>query len=68
MHNKSIYTMTDTELYKFCVERGLTEEECHIIHCYIYEKLKGEDFYEAIGYSKNTACKKRKSALDKLLG
>ena len=61
--HKDIYAMTDDELYEHCRTCGLSEEDCRIAHFVVFDRLKGKELYDAIGYSKRQTIRKRQSIL-----
>lgn len=65
-NKQNIYAMTDAELYAHCRSRGLDDAECKIAHYVVFERLKGKDLYDAIGYSERQTIRKRKDILSKI--
>lgn len=63
MH-KSIFAMSEDELYAHCRSRGLDDADCKIAYFMIIERLKGKELYEAIGYSERQTKRKRKKILE----
>lgn len=63
---KSIYAMSEQELYKHCCNCGLDDVECKIAYYVVIERLKGKELYEAIGYSEAQAKRKRKKILESI--
>lgn len=63
INHKDIYGMTEQELYEHCRSRGLDDADCKIAHMIVFERLKGEALYYAIGYSERQAKRKRKKIL-----
>ena len=64
INHKDIYAMNETELYEHCRNCGLDDVECKIAYFVVIERLKGEELYNAIGYSEAQAKRKRKKILD----
>lgn len=58
--------MTDDEFEKFCKHKGLLDHEIKIADLAFRQGIKGEQFYEAIGYSAVHAKRLRKQIKDKL--
>lgn len=50
--NGNIYSMTDGEFVEYATSKGLTEMEIAIADQMFRKKLKGEELYSKIGYSK----------------
>lgn len=65
-NNINVHAMDKVELYHYCRSKGLDEEDCRIAHFIFYERLKGKEFYSAIGYSEAQAKRKRKHILSVL--
>lgn len=63
---KNIYEMTDTEFTEFGISKGLTDCEIMIADRIWRKHLKGQQLYNAIGYSKRQTIRLRKSILQKL--
>lgn len=61
--HKNIYAMSKQELYTHCRNCGLDDVDCKIAHMIVYERLKGEALYHAIGYSERQTKRKRKKIL-----
>ena len=61
--HKSIYSMSKDELYEHCKNCGLSEEDSRIAYFIVYERLKGQELYDAIGYSERHAKRKRSQIL-----
>lgn len=61
--HKDIYAMDKEELYKHCRNCGLSEEDCRIAYFIVFERLKGQELYDTIGYSESQAKRKRKQIL-----
>lgn len=66
LESKSLLEMTDSEFVKHCQHRNLDDEEIKIAELFIRQGLKGQEFYEAIGYSMAQSKRKRKRILEKL--
>lgn len=64
--NPNIYAMTEDELYSHCRSRGLSDAECKIAYYIVFERLKGKELYDAIGYSERQTIRKRKEILSKI--
>ena len=64
--SKSLEEMTDEEFVQFCLHKHLDDEEIKIAELFIRQKLKGQEFYNAIGYSMAQSKRKRKKILEKL--
>lgn len=62
-NHKSIYAMNEQELYEHCRNCGLDDVECKIAYYVVIERLKGNELYEAVGYSEAQAKRKRKKIL-----
>lgn len=56
--------MSENELYEHCRNKGLSHEECMIANIIVYKRLKGKDFYSAIGYSERQSKRIRKKILE----
>lgn len=65
-NKKSIEEMTDNEFIKYCQHKHLTDCEIKIAELFIRQNLKGQEFYEAIGYSVSQSKRIRKKILEKL--
>ena len=63
---KSIYAMSKDEFYKHCCSRGLDDVEYKIAYYVVIERLKGQELYNAIGYSERQTIRKRKEILSKI--
>ena len=61
--HKSIYSMTQAELYEHCRARGLDEADCEIAQFIVYHRLKGYNLYRVIGYSESQTKRIRKRIL-----
>ena len=61
--HKDIYTMSEQELYEHCRSRGLSDVDCKIAYYVVYERLKGQELYDAINYSERQAKRKRAQIL-----
>ncbi|MEG2541094.1 MAG: hypothetical protein RSB59_04940 [Clostridia bacterium] len=61
-----IYTLNDISFYDYCKKCGLSEEDSRIAYFVVIERLKGKEFYQAIGYSEAQSKRKRKYILEKL--
>ena len=61
--HKSIYSMSSEELYEHCRKCGLSDEDSRIAYFVVYERLKGKELYDAIGYSERHAKRKRSQIL-----
>jgi hypothetical protein len=66
LESKSLLEMTDAEFVKHCQHHNLDDEEIKIAELFIRQGLKGQDFYDAIGYSIAQSKRKRKKILEKL--
>lgn len=66
LESKSLLEMTDAEFVKHCQHRNLDDEEIKIAELFIRQGLKGQEFYDAIGYSMAQSKRKRKKILEKL--
>ena len=64
--HKNIYAMSEDELYDHCRAQGLSDADCKIAYFVVYERLKGRELYEAIGYSERQTKRKRKQILEKI--
>lgn len=62
-----LFTITEEELYKRCKAAGLDDVECKLAHLIIIERLKGQELYDAIGYSESQTKRKRKKILQLIL-
>lgn len=60
---KDIYSMSADELYKHCRSKGLDESYCQIANLIIIKRLKGQELYNAMGYSASQAKRIRKRIL-----
>lgn len=63
-HN--IYAMDETELYEHCRSRGLDDVDCKIAYYLVIERLKGQELYNAIGYSERQTIRKRQYIFQKI--
>lgn len=63
---KTVQEMTQEEFTRFCRHKNLTDEEIGIADAFLRRGLKGDAFYEAIGYSERQAIRKRKAIREKL--
>ena len=63
INHKDIYAMTEIELYEHCRSCGLDDVDCKIARLIVIERLKGQELYEAIGYSERQTKRKRKKIL-----
>ena len=64
--HKDIYAMDKDELYTHCRNCGLDDVECKIAYYVVFERLKGEELYDAIGYSERQTIRIRKEILSKI--
>lgn len=64
--SKTVKEMTKEEFVQFCRHKNLTDEEIAIADAFLRQDLKGDAFYEAIGYSERQAIRKRKAIREKL--
>lgn len=64
INHKDIYAMTEDELYEHCRSCGLDDVDCKIARLIVIERLKGQELYEAIGYSERQTKRKRKKILE----
>ena len=63
INHKDIYAMSEDELYEHCRSRGLSDADCKIAYFVVYERLKGKELYDAIGYSERQTKRKRADIL-----
>lgn len=63
---KTLIEMTDEEFIKHCKHKNLTMQETMIADCIIRKNLKGNELYNAIGYSKRQTINIRKQIFNKL--
>lgn len=61
--HKNIYAMSEQELYEHCRKQGLDDVDCKIAKIIVIDRLKGQELYNAIGYSESQAKRKRKYIL-----
>ena len=66
LETKDIYAMSKDELYEHCRSKGLDDVECKIAYYVVIERLKGQELYDAIGYSERQTIRKRKEILSKI--
>lgn len=64
--SKTVKEMAKEEFVQFCRHKNLTDEEIDIADAFLRKDLKGDAFYEAIGYSERQAIRKRKAIREKL--
>jgi len=64
--HKDIYAMSEDELYEYCRAQGLSDADCKIAYFIVYERLKGKELYDAIGYSERQTKRKRTEILNKI--
>lgn len=62
----NIYAMDKGQLYAHCRSRGLDDVDCKIAYYLVIEKLKGQELYDAIGYSERQTIRKRKYIFEKI--
>lgn len=63
---RTVHTLAKDELIRFMDNSLLSAEEKSAIQFHLIDKLKGENFYNAMGYSKSQCLRIYKSAINKI--
>ena len=66
VRERTLFELPKDELLSFMANSTLSDEEKDAIQYKVIEKLKGEQFYRAMGYSKRQSLRIYKSAVTKL--
>ena len=62
-NTKGLYSLSENEFIEYCKACGLSPIDTKIAYFIVIKRLKGQEFYKAIGYSESQAKRKRKYIL-----